>query len=333
VNRTGRRRAIPIEMPSSALAPADAALLRLLELLDAQGWDFVTPTPSTHARVLQRRRGETARSLRDALGWSLPFRREDLGGEVVAMLEAAGLLRAQGGLCKAEVRVSRVRGLLFAHSAYPTHAEDAVFLGPDSYRFADFVAAELAGRSWVGRLADVGGGAGVGALTAAASRGRTQVLLSDLNPKALRLARVNAAKAGVPLETIEGADLAGLPDGLDLILADPPYIGGAPDQTYQDGGDLLGARTSIEWARAAIPRLAPGGRLLLYTGSAILGGGHDRLREALEAVARAAGAELRYREIDPDVFGEELEKPAYRAAERIAAVGAVITRPRRSGTR
>jgi hypothetical protein len=27
-----------------------------------------------------------------------------------------------------------------------------------------------------------------------------------------------------------------------------------------------------------------------------------------------------YEEIDPDVFGEELEAPAYRAADRIAAV-------------
>jgi hypothetical protein len=91
---------------------------------------------------------------------------------------------------------------------------------------------------------------------------------------------------------------------------------------------MLGARISIDWARAAIPKLAPGGRLLLYTGSAIVTGGRDRLREALQATAQAAGASLRYREIDPDVFGEELEKPAYREAERIAAVGAVITRPR-----
>jgi hypothetical protein len=310
------------------LAPADAALLRLLEVLEQQHWDFVTPTPLTHARVLARRAGETARDLRDALGWSLPFRREDLPGDVVAMLESGGWLTRLGELWKSQVRVSRLRGLLFAHSAYPTTAQDAVFLGPDSYRFADFLTAELAGRSWAGRVADVGGGAGVGAITVAATRGRSQVILSDVNPLAIRLSRINAAHAGAPLETVEAADLVGLPADLDLILANPPYIGGDPDQTYQDGGDLLGARVSLDWAAAALEKLAPGGRFLLYTGSAILRGGRDRLREGLEALAEHAGARLSYRELDPDVFGEELEKPAYRQAERIAAVGAVLVRSR-----
>ena len=36
---------------------------------------------------------------------------------------------------------------------------------------------------------------------------------------------------------------------------------------------------------------------------------------------------LRYEELDPDIFGEELETPAYRDVERIALVSAVITRP------
>ncbi|MGE0403972.1 MAG: SAM-dependent methyltransferase, partial [Kofleriaceae bacterium] len=35
-------------------------------------------------------------------------------------------------------------------------------------------------------------------------------------------------------------------------------------------------------------------------------------------------AELVYEEIDPDVFGEELDTPAYRDVDRIAAVGATI---------
>lgn len=38
------------------------------------------------------------------------------------------------------------------------------------------------------------------------------------------------------------------------------------------------------------------------------------------------GGRTSYDEIDPDVFGEELEQPAYAAAHRIAAVGLVVTR-------
>jgi hypothetical protein len=312
----------------SALSSADAALVRLLQVLEAQRYDFVTPTPLTHRRVLARRAGETAKNLRDAFGWNLPFEREALPGDIVAMLEDAGLLTTQGGLAKSDVRVSRLRGLFFLHSAFPTEAQDAVFLGPDSYRFAEFAAAELAGRSWVGRLADVGGGAGVGALSAAAGRGRADVWLSDVNPKALRLARVNAVHAGVPLRTVEAPDLDGLPGAWDLILANPPYIAGAPRQTYQDGGDMLGARVSLDWAQAAVGKLAPGGRMLLYTGSAIPDGGRDRLRERLVELAAETGVRLTYRELDPDVFGEELETPAYAGVERIAAVGVVLKRPR-----
>lgn len=310
------------------LAPADLALLRLLEALDARDYDFVTPTPLTHRRVLARRPGATADDVRDALGWSLPFRAEALPDEITALLQQAGALAVDAGLLKSTVRVSRVRGLLFLHSAFPTEDANAVFLGPDSYRFADFIAAELTGRSWVGALADVGAGAGVGALTAAAGRGRSRILLSDVNPEALRLAQVNAAHARIPVETVLARDLDGLPAGLDVIIANPPYIAGSPRQTYQNGGDLLGARVSLDWATAALDRLAPGGRLLLYTGSAVLNGGRDRLRERLVALAETTGTRLVYRELDPDVFGEELDTRAYADAERIAAVGAAFVKSR-----
>jgi hypothetical protein len=36
---------------------------------------------------------------------------------------------------------------------------------------------------------------------------------------------------------------------------------------------------------------------------------------------------MAYGELDPDVFGEELDTPAYACAERIAAVGLVVQRP------
>ena len=61
------------------------------------------------------------------------------------------------------------------------------------------------------------------------------------------------------------------------------------------------------------------------TGSAIING-EDRLRNALAELVARQDCEIRYWEIDPDVFGEELEKQAYRDVERIAIVGAVITK-------
>ena len=78
-------------------------------------------------------------------------------------------------------------------------------------------------------------------------------------------------------------------------------------------------------AAAATRQLAPGGRFILYTGSAITVG-TDPLRDQLAILAETRNCTLRYREIDPDVFGEELEKPAYADVERIALVAAVMDR-------
>ena len=66
-----------------------------------------------------------------------------------------------------------------------------------------------------------------------------------------------------------------------------------------------------------------GGAFLLYTGSAIVDG-EDRLKGALLETLR--GFDVRYREIDPDVFGEELEREDYADVERIAVVGVVAVK-------
>jgi hypothetical protein len=86
---------------------------------------------------------------------------------------------------------------------------------------------------------------------------------------------------------------------------------------------MLGARLSLEWALAAARRIAPGGAVLLYTGSAIVDG-RDGLREALAERLPAEGCNFRYAEMDPDIFGELLDQPGYEAVERVAAVGAAI---------
>ena len=301
----------------------DAALLSLLRWLEDEAFDFVTPTPATHARVLARRPAAYGRDARDVLGWSLPFRAADLPARLVEALEAGQVLSRQDGELRSQIRVSRLRGRLFIHSAYPTEAREAVFFGPDSYRFADFVTRSV-GPDFRGRAADVGGGCGAGAIALADHAPGAEVVLTDINAQALRFARIAAQHAGLSIETIAADGLAGAPPRLDLVIANPPYMA-ASEQTYRDGGGLQGAGLSVDWARAALDRLAPDGRMVLYSGSAIRHGGADRLLGALVEVCRQAGARLDYQEIDPDVFGEELAKPAYGEIERIAAIGCVIT--------
>jgi hypothetical protein len=305
------------------LPPRDAALLALLDAARAGGYDFVTPTPETHRRVLSGR--GSAENPRDVFGWSLPFEEAILPPPMMESLCASGMVAREGGLMRSLVRISSLAGRLFLHSAYPTEARDSVFLGPDSYRFAAFLQREIPALTGAGRLVDIGAGAGVGAIAASSLLPGTRLTLTDLNPLALRFARINAAFAGLDVELVEGKGLSGVTGPVDLVVANPPFIVDPAGRAYRDGGDMHGARLSLDWALEAARRVEPGGTILLYTGSAIAGG-RDSLREALEEQLQPLDFSLRYAEIDPDIFGEQIGAPGYENVERIAAVGAVIRR-------
>ncbi|HEX8257312.1 MAG TPA: methyltransferase [Allosphingosinicella sp.] len=302
---------------------AEAELRALLGLLRTERYRFVTPTPATHARVIARPGKREARGLRDIFGWNLPFAPDLLPGGLLDGLVAAGLAEPTGGLWRSRVRVASLGERLFVHSAFPTVAVDAVFFGPDTYRFAAFLKAELPRVGGARRLVDLGAGAGAGGIVAAALLPGARITLVDVNPAALGLARVNAADAGINAEFVEAGSLDEVAGRIDLVIANPPYIMDEGDRTYRDGGGMHGAGVSFDWALAAARRLEPGGRMLLYTGVALVEG-EDELEAALERALPELGCALRYRELDPDIFGEELDKPPYTEVERIAAVGAVI---------
>jgi hypothetical protein len=310
-------------------AAANAALAALLATLRRRDYRFVTPTPATHARVIGRGRQGRSPTLTDILGWSFPWLRDDVDAELFDLLHEAGVVSQTGDGCwRSAIRVSSLHDDLFLHSAYPTDAHDAVFFGPDSYRFADAIVAEL-DRKALGqgaRILDIGTGSGVGAIVAGRACPDAAITMTDINPMAMRYATINAAGAGIPVHGVVGYDLSGVAGQLDLILANPPYIADPAARAYRDGGGAHGSGVALAMTRMALARLAPGGRFLLYTGSAITSG-EDRQFQHLSQLADQAGCKLRYREIDPDVFGEELANPAYQDVDRIAVVVAIFTRP------
>jgi len=307
------------------LSAADLALVELLRRLEALGYDFVTPTPVTHARVINRPGKVEARSLRDVFGWSRPFGEGLVPAEILELLARGDALCTEHGRMRSRVRVSRVEDILFLHGAFPTDQPESVFLGPDTYRFVRFVKARLSGIGKADRIIDMGAGAGVGGIVAARLLPGATAILVDANPEALRLARINAAAAGVAVEIVQGESLDEVKGEIELVIANPPFIIDDGGPAYRNGGSMFGARISHDWALAAARRLAPTGRMLLYTGSAIIAG-RDGLREALASDLASLGCVMDYAEIDPDIFGEQLDLPAYRSVERIAAVGAVISR-------
>ncbi|MCW3798493.1 methyltransferase [Sphingomonas sp. BN140010] len=301
-------------------------LAELLRTLDAEGYQFTCVTPRTHHRILRRRSGALAEDLRDVFGWNLPFARDLLPGPVLDLLREADALDTVEEGYKSRLRVAELDGRLFLHSAYPTDDEDSVFFGPDTYRFMRFLSCELAEHQPIGSLVDLGAGSGAGGITAAAMLEPSELVLLDINSRALDLAAANATAAGIEAELVNGT-LDTLERPVDLIIANPPFIADPAGRTYRDGGADLGAGVSLDWARQGMAKLAEGGAMLLYTGSPIVAG-EDRLLSALAEAADEVGCSLSYQELDPDIFGEELDGEPYAGAgvERIAAVGATLRR-------
>ncbi|AZF16599.1 class I SAM-dependent methyltransferase [Pseudomonas sp. R3-18-08] len=313
----------------SAQQLADRALLHLGRGLKESGYRFITPTPLTHERVYRRLGTPLAMSMRDVFGWSMPFDNELLPEAFRDELQQAEVIEKHDALWRSSVRWSSLDDLLFAHSPFPTVEADAVFFGPDSYRFAQVIQAHLQQRfEPLKRAVDIGCGAGVGALVIAHARHDAEVLAVDINPRALRLTAVNAELAGLANVSVYQSDVLTSVDGeFDLIVANPPYMNDDRQRAYRHGGGALGEQLSVRIVSESLPRLAIGGSLVLYTGVAMVAGG-DAFLEAVKPLLTSDAYGWTYRELDPDVFGEELDKPGYERVERIAVVALTVTRLR-----
>lgn len=303
------------------------ALIVLGKNLKSRGYRFVAVTPATHCRVLDRPPPVT--DLQSVFGWNRPFDRYALDPDIFDLLEDAEALELESGWCKSKVRFATIGDLIFAHSAFPTAEQDAVFFGPDTYRFVRLLRASLAdlASSASLRLIDVGSGSGAGGIAAATLLGRqTQVVLSDINPKALAFSAVNAVvndmQAAQPVFSDVLTDIEG---SADIIVANPPYLVDEDRRLYRHGGGELGISLAVRIVKESLDRLKLGGRLILYSGTPIIGG-IDPLFEAIESVLKLDARHFSYEEIDPDVFGEELDRPAYADADRIAAIGLIATK-------
>src|SRR5262249_7318934 len=155
--------------------------------------------------------------------------------------------------------VSSLGDDLFLHTAFPTTQQDAVFFGPDSYRFARFIAAQLPRLGAISTLVDVGCGTGVGAVAALhAAGGVGRLVLTDINRSALDLAKVNVSEAcawngwspgAIDMQLASGLDAVN--GAVDCIIANPPYIADDARRAYRDGGAMHGAALSLEWAKQA----------------------------------------------------------------------------------
>jgi methylase of polypeptide subunit release factors len=203
-------------------------------------------------------------------------------------------------------------------------ASSLVFFGPDTYRFVRLLRSSLAdiAANETLRLIDIGSGSGAGGIVAARLLGgRTELVLGDINRKALAFSAVNAILNDLPKARTVFSDVLGGIDGrADIIIANPPYLVDDDRRLYRHGGGELGISLAVRIAQEGLVRLSPGGRLILYSGTPMIDG-VDPLFESLEAVLKLYASQFSYEEIDPDLFGEELDRHVYSNADRIAAIG------------
>lgn len=163
-------------------------------------------------------------------------------------------------------RLGRVR--LEAVDGVPLLVLPEVF-NPVVFRTGTVLARTVASSPWAepraegSRALDLGTGSGVGAVFAA-RRGHSRIVAVDLNPDAVRCARMNALLHRLEdrIEAREGdlfAPVAG--ETFDLILFNPPFFRGAPRSRI----DLAWRGTDVlERFAAGLPAaLAPDGVALL----------------------------------------------------------------------
>lgn len=305
----------------------DEALLHLGRRLHADGYRFTCVTPLTQQRYQARAGKRAAPTLRDVFGWNLPFEESLLSPDELQHMREAGIVRPHDGRLQSQVRWSSIDGLLLVHSSYPTETADAVFFGPDSYRFARVIEDHLRHVGTpIEHAVEIGCGTGIGALLIARARPHAQVSALDINPLALRYAAVNVALAELGNVSVEYSDvLDGITGTFDLIVSNPPYMLDARRRTYRHGGGQLGEGLALRMLRESLERLSIGGSLLLYTGVAVVDG-QDGFLDSVRGVLHGERWAWFYEELDPDVFGEQLQEPGYERVERIAAVALTVTR-------
>jgi release factor glutamine methyltransferase len=151
---------------------------------------------------------------------------------------------------------------------------------------------EAAGERIAGRpalVADVGTGSGAVAVAIASSAPQARIWATDTSASAVRLARANVCRHGLGdrVSVVRGDLLAGSPPGLDLVVANLPYLAaglrperldlaGEPPEAVFAAGDGLGLYRRL--IQACETALRPDGFLAIQLHGQVIGTHASELR-------------------------------------------------------
>jgi tRNA1(Val) A37 N6-methylase TrmN6 len=141
----------------------------------------------------------------------------------------------------------------------------------------------------VRRAADLGAGVGAVGLLYAVDNSEAEVRLLEIDPEAAALARTNISLNGlerrVGVEVGDALATVSAEPPFDLVLTNPPYLpaGRVRAAATKERAHVMPAGGLDAWVKAALRRLAPGGRLVLIHRA-------DALPDVLQALDRRFGA-------------------------------------------
>jgi release factor glutamine methyltransferase len=146
------------------------------------------------------------------------------------------------------------------------------------------------------RVADVGTGSGVVAVTLALRAPQIEVWASDTCATALRVASANAERLGAQVHAVHGDLLDGLPRDLDLIVANLPYLApGTPGFEDEPEAAVFSSGDGLDHYRRLLSgagdHLAAAGGVILQFDGQVLEAERSELpwlRTRLESLVAAA---------------------------------------------
>ena len=153
-------------------------------------------------------------------------------------------------------------GVLIPRPETETLVEEAVTLAHRNFPSGDPV------------IADIGTGSGAVAVSLAHSYPKAKVYATDISARALDIAALNCVRHGVRVELLQGDLLAPLPQAVNMIVANLPYVtdsdmDGLSDEIreYEPSIALAGGKDGLDIVRRLIvdapERLKSGGAVLV----------------------------------------------------------------------